>query len=85
MSEWTTGFDKDAARAAAALKRAETALAAARRAGRAGGDGERLAVEAREALAVVRAARGAHNPAAAEALLELAREKAEAAAAGAGQ
>jgi hypothetical protein len=85
MSEWTTGFDKDAARAAAALKRAETALAAARRAGRAGGDGERLVVEAREALAVVRAARGAHNPAAAEALLDLAREKAEAAAAGAGK
>jgi hypothetical protein len=85
MSEWTTGFDKDAARAAAALKRAETALAAARRAGRAGGDGERLVVEAREALAVVRAARGAHNPAAAEALLDLAREKAAAAAAGAGK
>jgi hypothetical protein len=42
-------------------------------------DAEGLAKEARAALALVRTARGAHNPAGAEALLGAARQKAEAA------
>jgi hypothetical protein len=68
LGEWTAGFDRDAGRAAAALERAEAALAAARRAGRPA-----------RALALIRGARGAHNPLAADALLEAARQKAEAA------
>ena len=85
LSEWTAGFDKDARRAAAALKRAEAALAGARRAGRPAGEADALVKEARRALALVRAARGVHNPVTADALLSLAREKAEQAAARVGR
>lgn len=84
MAEWTAGFDGDARRAAAALRRAEAALAAARRAGRPIGDADASLAAARQAFALVREARGAHNPLAADALLGLARRKAEEAAARAG-
>jgi hypothetical protein len=79
LGEWTVGFDRDAGRVAAALQRAEAALAGARRAGRPSGEGDALVKEARRALALVRGARGAHNPLAADTLLEGARQKAEAA------
>ena len=84
-SEWTTGLDKEAARAATALKHAEAALAATRRAGRAPLGAEALLKEARDALALVKSAKGVHNPAAAESLLEVARRKAEEALAQAGR
>jgi hypothetical protein len=77
VGEWTTGFDRDTAGAAAALKRAEAALAAARRAGRPADDADALVKEARRALALVRSARGAHNPLVADTFLDAARRKAE--------
>ena len=84
-TEWTAGLDDQATRAAAALKRAEAALSAARRAGRAAPGADLLVREARDALALVRTARGVHNPPAAEALLEAARLKADEALAQAGR
>lgn len=79
MGEWTTGLDKEVARTTEVLKRAEAAVARARRAGHPRPEASALLKEAREALALVRRARGVHNPAAAEALLEAVRRKAEAA------
>jgi hypothetical protein len=76
-TEWTAGLDDQAKRAAAVLKRAEAALLAARRAGRAAPGADFLVKEARDALMLVKTARGVHNPPAAEALLEAARLKAE--------
>lgn len=76
-AEWTTGFDREVVRAAGALKQAEAALAAARRAGRQLPQAAALVQQSREALALVRSARGVHNPSAAEALLDVARRKAE--------
>ncbi len=84
-TEWTTGLDKQVARAATALKQAEAALAAARRVGRPPEGAEALVRDAREALALVTSARGVHNPAAAEALLDAARRRAEQALAQAGR
>jgi hypothetical protein len=77
LSEWTGGFDQDAARAVTALKRADAALGAARRAGRSTKEAEMSLTEARSAVALVRRARGAHNPGMADALLEGARRTAE--------
>jgi hypothetical protein len=77
--EWTVGYDQDLARVAATLGRADAAVAAARRAGRAVGEAPGLATAARGALDLVRRARGAHNPGVADALIETARQKAEAA------
>jgi hypothetical protein len=77
LREWTSGFDREAARASDALKRADGAVGAARRAGRLVPEAEALTREAREALALVREVRGVHNPAAAGALLEASRRKAE--------
>jgi beta-phosphoglucomutase-like phosphatase (HAD superfamily) len=85
LREWTAGLDREAARAGEALKRADAALAAARRAGRQSPQAEALAREAREALALVRTVRGVHNPAGAQALLEAAQRKAEEAFAQAGR
>ncbi|MBI3456718.1 MAG: hypothetical protein HY002_13150 [Candidatus Rokubacteria bacterium] len=79
LGEWTTGLDEEAARVSAILRRAEATLAGARRAGRETGDADALVKEARRALSLVRGARGAHNPGVAAALLEVARQKAEAA------
>ncbi|HEU5323210.1 MAG TPA: cytochrome c3 family protein [Methylomirabilota bacterium] len=76
-AEWTTGFDVDLRKTAAAVRDAEAALARSRRAGRADPKAEALAREAREALALVRSARPAHNPLGAEALLAAARAKAQ--------
>ena len=80
VGEWTTGLDKQAAGAREALRRAEAALARERRAGRRAPDAEALVRQAAEALALVQKARGAHNPAGAESILEAVRAKADAAA-----
>jgi hypothetical protein len=77
LGEWTAGFDKDAARAAAVLRRAEAARAAARQAGRTTREAEAALRHARAAVALVRRARGVHNPGMADALLETARRAAE--------
>ena len=77
LGEWTTGLDKESAAAAAALKRAETALLRERRAGRKPPEAEALARQSREALELVRKARGVHNPSVAEELLKLSRQKAD--------
>ncbi len=77
LDEWTTGLDKEAAAARDALKRADAALARERRAGRPAPEADALAKEGREALALVQKARGVHNPAGAETLLQLSRKKAE--------
>jgi hypothetical protein len=85
VGEWTTGLDKQAAGAREALRRAETALARERRAGRRAPDAEALVRQAREALALVQKARGAHNPAGAQSIFEAVQAKADAAAAQASQ
>ncbi len=77
MTEWTTGFDADVKKTADALKRAEGALARARRGGRATREADAALRDARAALALVRSARAAHNPLAADALLQAARARAE--------
>jgi hypothetical protein len=77
VTEWTAGLDKEATAARDALKRAQAALARARRAGRQTPEADALVKQSREALALVQKARGVHNPPAAEALLELARKKAQ--------
>jgi formate-dependent nitrite reductase cytochrome c552 subunit len=79
MGEWTTGLDKEVVRAADGVKRAEVALARARRAGRRVPEAQALLAEARQALDLVRRARPAHNPPGAESLLEVSRKKAESA------
>jgi formate-dependent nitrite reductase cytochrome c552 subunit len=77
LDEWTTGFDKAATAVRDTLRRAETALARQRRGGRAALDADAAVTEARGALALIQKARGVHNPPAAEALLQVARKKAE--------
>ena len=77
LEEWTTGFDALVAKAAKVLKEAEAAVEKARRAGGKVPEGEMLLKEARTAFDLVKSARGAHNPTAAEALLEVTRRKAE--------
>ena len=79
LTEWTTGFDRGMADAVAALRRAESAVAAARRTGHRSEGAERLLKEGQQALTLVRRARPVHNPLAADALLDAARQKAEAA------
>ena len=76
LDEWTAGFDKEARAVGDILKRAETALVRSRRSGR-DADADGAVAEARKALALVQKARGVHNPPAAEALLQIARKKAE--------
>jgi hypothetical protein len=80
VGEWTAGLDKQVAGARDALRRAETALAGERRAGRRAPDAEALVRQAGEALTLVQKARGAHNPAGAESILEAVRARADAAA-----
>jgi hypothetical protein len=77
LDEWTAGFDKEATAVRGILKRAETALARARRGGRPVADAAAAVTEAHKALALVQKSRGVHNPPAAEALLQGARKKAE--------
>ncbi len=77
MDEWTTGVDKAVAEVSRAISRAETATSTERRAGHKVAGAEALVRQARDALALVRKARGVHNPTGVDALLGLAREKAE--------
>ncbi|MFQ5830499.1 MAG: hypothetical protein ACE5JD_15290 [Candidatus Methylomirabilia bacterium] len=77
LNEWTVEFDKEAKEVTERLERAHAALARARRAGRKVPEAEVLVKEARQALALVRRARGVHNPVAGGELLEVARQKAE--------
>jgi hypothetical protein len=79
VSEWTTGLDAEMKKTLDVVAAAEAAVTKSRRAGRQAGEAERLLKDARDALALVRSARGAHNPPAADALLGAAREKAAAA------
>ena len=79
LTEWTTGLDKEAAKVGDAVRRAEAALARERRAGHRSADAEENLKQARATLGLVRSARPVHNPGAADALLEGARKKAEAA------
>ncbi|OGK86594.1 MAG: hypothetical protein A2050_12900 [Candidatus Rokubacteria bacterium GWA2_73_35] len=82
LPEWTAGFGDEVRRTAAAVGKAEAALARVRRAGRKNPEAEALLARAREALALVRKGGAAHNPLAADALLSAAREAAAQAAAG---
>ncbi|MFQ5847518.1 MAG: cytochrome c3 family protein [Candidatus Methylomirabilales bacterium] len=77
LDEWTTGLDEQMAKATKDLKRAEVALKKARRAKRKISAAESLVEDAHRALAVVKGGRGVHNPAAADALLEVVRQKAK--------
>jgi len=77
VTEWTTGFAADVRKAGDAVKTAEAAIAAARRAGKKTAEADTALREARETLALVRSSGAAHNPLAADALLARAREKAE--------
>ena len=72
LTEWTAGTDRDIAKTAAAVRRAEALSRRATREIRA------QVKEARETLALVRKARPVHNPEAASTLLEAARKKVEA-------
>jgi hypothetical protein len=79
LAEWTTDLARETARTAEVLRRAESALGRARKAGRKHPEAATLVGEARQALDLVRRARGAHNPEAAGQLLEASRRKAQAA------
>jgi hypothetical protein len=76
LDEWTAGFDKEAGAVRDILKRAESALARSGRGSRAA-EANGAVAQARQALLLVQKARGVHNPSAAEALLQIARKKAE--------
>ena len=75
VTEWTVGADKEVRRSTAALRQAESRLAAARRAGKKSPEAEALVKGARDALSLVGKARPVHNPALAEALLDGVRKK----------
>ena len=77
LSEWRAGFGDDIKRTADAIAKAQAAVTAARKAGRPAAEAEARLKEAREALALVRTARPAHNPLAADALLTAARHRAQ--------
>lgn len=75
LTEWTTGFDEEAAVIGRRLKQLEAAVAVLPREGFLVRRAERLMKEAREALDLVEQGRGAHHPEAADALLVIARRK----------
>jgi hypothetical protein len=77
VTEWTAGFGADVRKTSDAIKSAEVAMAAGRRAGRKMPEADTALREAREALTLVRSAGVAHNPLAADALLAAARQKAD--------
>jgi hypothetical protein len=77
LTEWRSGFDGDFKGTAEAIAKAQAAVTAARKAGRPAAAAEARLKEARNALALVRASRPAHNPLAADALLEAARRRAQ--------
>ncbi len=72
LTEWTSAGDAEIAKAAAAVKKAEAAVV------RGGPEARARLKEARDTLALVRKARPIHSPETASALLEAARQKAEA-------
>lgn len=76
LPEWAGGLAGELRAARTALGEAERALAAARRAGRGSAEAEALVKDAREAVSLLAAAGAAHNPLAAGALLDVARERA---------
>jgi hypothetical protein len=76
-TEWTTGFDADLKKTAAAVRAAEAAIGRALKGGRRVAEAENLVRQAKASLALVRSAKPAHNPLAADALLTGARKKAE--------
>ena len=78
LTEWTAGFDGDLRKTAEIIQKADASVSRARRGGRGTAEAEALLKEARDALALVRRARPAHNPLAADALLRMARDRAEA-------
>ena len=78
LTEWTAGFDADLRKTAEVIQKADAWLSRARRGGRGTPEAEAQLREARDTLALVRRARPAHNPLAADALLRAARGKAEA-------
>jgi hypothetical protein len=84
LPEWTRGFAAEVRQAAAAVRDAEAAVGRARRGGRKTPEADALLREAREAVGLVRTAGAAHNPLAAGALLDLARDRAQQARAGVG-
>ena len=77
VTEWTTGFAADVRKTSDAVKAAEAAIAAARRAGKKLPEAEAALREARETLTLVRTSGVAHNPLAADALLAAARLRAQ--------
>ncbi len=77
LTQWTAGMDTRTGEVRDALRRAEASLASARRTGRETREADALLKQAREALALVRTARGVHNPSTADALLDAARSKVE--------
>jgi hypothetical protein len=77
VAEWTTGFARDVAQTADALRAAEAAVTQARPGGRSTASAQALLKEARAALTLVRTGGAAHNPLAADDLLRGARERAE--------
>lgn len=77
LPQWTTDLDKDARQASDAVARAEKRLAELRRRGHPENDAEASVKQARDALALVRKARGVHNPNAAHAVIDAARQRAE--------
>ena len=76
LTEWTTGFRRDLSQAAEAVRAAEAAMTRMPAGDRSLVNARELVKEAREALALVRAGGVAHNPAAADALLQAARDRA---------
>ena len=76
LTEWTTLYPREAKVAADAVRAAESAVSAARRSGRGVAEATTHLTEARDALALIRRGGAAHNPLAAGALLERAREAA---------
>ncbi|MBI4628756.1 MAG: cytochrome c3 family protein [Candidatus Rokubacteria bacterium] len=81
LTEWTAGFGADLKKAAEAVRRAEAAIARARRDGHKTPEADALLKRAREALALVRKGGAAHNPLAADALLSATQDTAAQAAA----
>jgi hypothetical protein len=77
IGQWTTALDTEALRVTAVLTRAEAGIARERGKRRQVGGAATLVQGARQALALVRNARGVHNPPASQALLQIARTKAE--------
>ena len=75
LTEWTMGFGRDLSQAAEAVRAAEAVMTRMPAGDRSLVNARELLKEAREALALVRAGGVAHNPAAADALLQAVRDR----------